>query len=80
MKRNLPRKITQAYFIAGNAAEAMNYIVNYKPEEPVNKWFEVQNKKLADRNVEIESRTFPRFRFYMNISPKFNQVFRNSQS
>jgi cytokinin riboside 5'-monophosphate phosphoribohydrolase len=32
------------YFIAGNAVEAMNYIVNYKPEETVNKWFEVPTK------------------------------------
>lgn len=29
------------YFIAENASQAMNYIVNYKPEETVNKWFEV---------------------------------------
>jgi len=32
------------YFIAGNAAEAMNYILNYKPEEMVNKWFEVPKR------------------------------------
>lgn len=32
------------YFIAGNAAEAMNYIRNYKPEETVNKWFEVPKR------------------------------------
>ena len=29
------------YFIAENSAQAMNYILNYKPEETVNKWFEV---------------------------------------
>jgi uncharacterized protein (TIGR00730 family) len=29
------------YFIAENASEAMNYLLNYKPEETVNKWFEV---------------------------------------
>ena len=29
------------YFIAENAKEAMEYILNYKPEEQVNKWFEV---------------------------------------
>jgi len=28
------------YFIAENSAQAMNYILNYKPEETVNKWFE----------------------------------------
>lgn len=32
------------YFVAGNAAEAMNYIQNYKPEEVVNKWFEVPTR------------------------------------
>lgn len=29
------------YFIAENAEAAMAYILNYKPEEQVNKWFEV---------------------------------------
>jgi len=29
------------YFIAENSAQAMNYILNYKPEETVNKWVEV---------------------------------------
>jgi hypothetical protein len=29
------------FFIASSAAEAMDYILNYKPEETVNKWFEV---------------------------------------
>jgi hypothetical protein len=29
------------YYIAENAAQAMNYILNYQPEESVNKWFEV---------------------------------------
>lgn len=29
------------YYIANSAAEAMNYILNYKPEETINKWFEV---------------------------------------
>jgi uncharacterized protein (TIGR00730 family) len=32
------------YFVAGNAAEAMNYIQNYKPEEVANKWFEVPTR------------------------------------
>ncbi len=32
------------YFIAENSAEAMNYILNYKPEESVNKWFEVPKR------------------------------------
>lgn len=32
------------YFIAENSAEAMNYILNYKPEETVNKWFEVPSR------------------------------------
>lgn len=29
------------YFVAENSLEAMNYIRDYKPEELVNKWFEV---------------------------------------
>ena len=29
------------YFIAKDSSEAMNYILNYQPEEMVNKWFEV---------------------------------------
>ncbi|HZL09922.1 MAG TPA: TIGR00730 family Rossman fold protein [Prolixibacteraceae bacterium] len=33
------------YFIAKNAAEAMNYILNYKSEEMVDKWFEVPKRK-----------------------------------
>lgn len=32
------------YFIAENAAEAMNYLLNYIPEETVNKWFEVPKR------------------------------------
>lgn len=32
------------YFIAENSAEAMNYILNYRPEETVNKWFEVPSR------------------------------------
>jgi len=32
------------FFIAGNSAEAMNYLVNYLPEETVNKWFEVPKR------------------------------------
>ncbi|HEX7585528.1 MAG TPA: TIGR00730 family Rossman fold protein [Prolixibacteraceae bacterium] len=32
------------YFVAENSAEAMNYILNYKPEETVNKWFEVPKR------------------------------------
>lgn len=33
------------YFIAENAAEAMNYILNYKSEVMVDKWFEVPKRK-----------------------------------
>lgn len=32
------------YFIAENASQAMNYLRNYKPEETVNKWFEVPKR------------------------------------
>ena len=32
------------YFVANNAAEAMDYIQDYKPEETVNKWFEVPKR------------------------------------
>ena len=32
------------FFIAENSAEAMNYLINYKPEEMVNKWFEVPKR------------------------------------
>ena len=32
------------YFIAENAAEAMNYLLNYKPEPTVDKWFEVPKR------------------------------------
>jgi len=32
------------YFVAENAAQAMNYLRNYQPEETVNKWFEVPNR------------------------------------
>jgi uncharacterized protein (TIGR00730 family) len=32
------------YFIAENASQAMNYLQNYKPEETVNKWFEVPKR------------------------------------
>ena len=32
------------YFIAENAAEAMAYLKDYKPEESVNKWFEVPKR------------------------------------
>jgi len=32
------------YFIAANSAEAMHYLQEYKPEETVNKWFEVPNR------------------------------------
>jgi uncharacterized protein (TIGR00730 family) len=32
------------YFIAENSAQAMSYLVNYKPEETVNKWFEVPGR------------------------------------
>lgn len=32
------------FFIAENAKEALNYILHYKPEETVNKWFEVPNR------------------------------------
>jgi len=32
------------YFIANSAAEAMDYLKNYKPEETVDKWFEVPKR------------------------------------
>ncbi len=32
------------YFIAENASEAIDYILNYKPEETINKWFEVPKR------------------------------------
>lgn len=32
------------FFIAENSAEAMDYLVNYQPEETVNKWFEVPKR------------------------------------
>jgi uncharacterized protein (TIGR00730 family) len=32
------------YFIARNSDEAMTYLLNYKPEEMVNKWFEVPKR------------------------------------
>lgn len=32
------------YFVAQNATEAMNYLLNYLPEETVNKWFEVPKR------------------------------------
>jgi hypothetical protein len=32
------------YFVAKDSAEAMNYLINYKPEETVNKWFEVPKR------------------------------------
>jgi hypothetical protein len=32
------------YFVAENSLEAMNYIREYKPEEMVNKWFEVPRR------------------------------------
>ena len=32
------------YFIADNAAEAMDYLAGYQPEELVNKWFEVPKR------------------------------------
>lgn len=34
----------QLYFIAENASQAMNYLRDYKPEETVNKWFEVPKR------------------------------------
>ena len=33
------------YFIAENALEAMNYILNYQPVETINKWFEVPKRE-----------------------------------
>ena len=33
------------YFIAENSAQAMDYLLNYQPEEAVNKWFEVPARK-----------------------------------
>lgn len=32
------------YFIAENAVEAMNHLMEYKPEETINKWFEVPKR------------------------------------
>jgi uncharacterized protein (TIGR00730 family) len=32
------------YFVADNSAQAMNYLQEYKPEETVNKWFEVPKR------------------------------------
>lgn len=32
------------YFIAENSVQAMDYILNYEPEETVNKWFEVPTR------------------------------------
>lgn len=32
------------YFVAKNSDEAMNYLINYIPEETVNKWFEVPGR------------------------------------
>jgi len=32
------------YFVAENSAQAMNYLQNYKPEETVNKWFDVPKR------------------------------------
>lgn len=32
------------YFIAENASQAMDYLLSYKPEETVNKWFEVPKR------------------------------------
>lgn len=32
------------YFVATNAAEAMEYLLNYKPEQTVDKWFEVPKR------------------------------------
>jgi uncharacterized protein (TIGR00730 family) len=32
------------YFVAENSSEAMNYLINYQPEETVNKWFEVPGR------------------------------------
>lgn len=32
------------YFVANNSSEAMNYLLNYQPEETVNKWFEVPSR------------------------------------
>lgn len=32
------------YFVAKNASDAMNYLMNYQPEETVNKWFEVPSR------------------------------------
>lgn len=32
------------YFIASNSEEAMTYLLSYKPEEMVNKWFEVPKR------------------------------------
>lgn len=35
------------YYIAQNATEAMDYLVNYQPAETINKWFEVPKRPEA---------------------------------
>lgn len=32
------------YFVAKNATEAMDYLLNYKPEQTIDKWFEVPKR------------------------------------
>jgi uncharacterized protein (TIGR00730 family) len=32
------------YFIAKNASDAMDYLMNYQPENTINKWFEVPSR------------------------------------
>ena len=34
----------KVYYIADNSEDAMSYILNYQPEETVNKWFEVPSR------------------------------------
>ena len=38
------------YFVAANSDEAINYLQNYQPSEPLAKWFNVPDKESENRN------------------------------
>ena len=38
------------YFVASNAEEAISYIQQYQPSEPLSKWFNVPNKENENKN------------------------------
>jgi hypothetical protein len=38
------------YFIASNASEAITYIQQYQPSEPLSKWFNVPGKEIENKN------------------------------